>query len=167
MVETTEEPVDYAGEDLNREAAPDLNANRYNDRLGLTPRRRVAITTATAFAGGAFLGVIQGGRVAELVFRAENSHRTPQTEAGWLLYHKSKNTQIFKASMKEAFKMGCRIAPCVGLFYVFEIAMDNRRFKGVGRMGENTHQDFMSSTFAGLGVAGTFSLWSELELESL
>ncbi|KAI9728386.1 MAG: hypothetical protein M1828_003786 [Chrysothrix sp. TS-e1954] len=142
----------------------DSSPDRYNHRLGLPPRRRLALATGAAFTGGAFLGTIQGVRVAGLRFRAENSHRLPRSEAGWLLYHKAKRKYVFKASMKEARSLGFRVAPCVALFYFFEEAMDERRSKRVGHMGENTHQDFLSSTFAGLGVAGAFGLWNRLTL---
>lgn len=48
--------------------------------------------------------------------------------------------------------MGGRLAVWVGLFVVTEEAVDRLRWK---------HEDFASSTVAGLSVAGAFSLWSE------
>ena len=56
------------------------------------------------------------------------------------------------AGVKEALRMGSKIAFWVGGFFILEGVIDN------GRQGR---KDFLSTTGAGLTTAGVFSLWSE------
>ncbi|OQO14986.1 hypothetical protein B0A48_00368 [Cryoendolithus antarcticus] len=126
-----------------------------------------------------------------LRFRAENAHRLPTTQAGWYLYHKSKNYVSLLGGLKEGFRMGGRLALWTGLFAGMEQGID--RFRSVAyrtflaqpsveplpprgspareierrrRITERREReaerersnDFLSTTFAGLGTAGVFSL---------
>jgi len=107
--------------------------------------------SSLAFACGGILGLSHGSQMASLRFRAENSHRLPTSQRGWYLYHKTKNYYVMRDAGKEAFRMGGKLGAWVGLFVLTEEAVDRLRWR---------HEDFASSTVAGLSVAGAFSLWS-------
>lgn len=121
------------------------------DRFSLPFHFRITVTTLGVSLAGMLLGASHGSRTAGLVFRAENSHRFPDTSAGWYLYHKSKNYQMMYGGVKEAFRMGSKVAFWAGGFFIVEEAIDRVR----------SRTDFMSTVVAGLGVAGGFSVWSE------
>lgn len=91
--------------------------------------------------------------MASLRFRAENSHRLPTSQRGWYLYHKTKNYYVARDALREGFRMGARLGVWVGAFMLIEEAVDQLRW---------LHRDFLSTTVAGLSVAGAFSLWNRL-----
>lgn len=127
-------------------------SSRPRDRLSLPWATRVLTTSSLAFACGGVLGLSHGSQMASLRFRAENSHRLPTNQRGWYLYHKTKNYYVMRDAGKEAFRMGGRLGGWVGLFMLTEEAVDRLRWK---------HEDFLSSTVAGMSTAGAFSVWSE------
>ena len=88
--------------------------------------------------------------MAGMRFRAEHAHIFPTTTTGWYFYHKSKNYNAMFGAIKEAFKMGPKVAFWAGSFLAIEEAVD--RWRGA--------TDFVSSIMAGTSVAGAFSAWS-------
>ena len=123
----------------------------YNERLSLPRSVRVTGGVGLACLAGASLGFSHGGTIAGMRFRAENAHRFPSSQAGWYLYHKSKNYNVVVGSVKEGLKMGLKVAVWTGGFLGIEEFVDENRGT----------KDFVSSAFAGLGVGAAFSLWSK------
>jgi hypothetical protein len=99
--------------------------------------------------------------MAGLRFRAENSHRLPHDTTGWYLYHKSKNYHIMFGGVKEGIKMAAKLGFWVGAFFAIEEAVDQWGNRWEWRRGK---RDALSTTIAGLSVAGVFSIWSWLNL---
>lgn len=62
--------------------------------------------------------------------------------------------------------MGSRCAPWVGLFFAVEEGIDELRARGDTHDGKWLNRDFLSTTVAGLSVAGGFSIWNQLDLVS-
>lgn len=122
-------------------------------RLSTSPLIRIPAVTLLAGVVGAALGVSHGSTMAGLRFRAENTHRLPDSQVGWYLYHKSKNYHMMLGGIKEGLKMSAKVGFWAGSFFLVEEAVDQAR-------GEGGKKDFLSSTVAGMGVAGGFSLWS-------
>lgn len=120
------------------------------DRLSLPYIRRVWIGGIGGLSLGTFLGISYGSQMAGFRFRAENSHRLPKSPKGWYLYHKSKNYHMMLQGLKGGLKMGPKMALLSGGFFVVEEALD--RYGG--------RQDFVSTTIAGVSLAGGYSLWS-------
>jgi hypothetical protein len=127
------------------------------DRLSLPYIRRVWIGSIGGLSLGMFLGISYGAQMAGFRFRAENSHRLPKSPKGWYLYHKSKNYHMMLQGLKGGLKTGPSMALLSGGFFVAEEALDRCR----GR------QDFVSTTIAGIGIAGGYSLWSMQFLKML
>lgn len=131
--------------------------------------RLPTFVTLGGFTGG-ILGLIHGANETGLRFRAENAHRLPQTQAGWYLYHKSKNYVAMLGGIKEGMRMAARQAFWVGVFVASEEGVDRAR-SGVSRAWnglkeneegevEGASKDFVSTLFAGLCTAGLFSAWN-------
>ncbi|KAM0720270.1 hypothetical protein Q7P37_004406 [Cladosporium fusiforme] len=131
--------------------------------------RLPTFVTLGAFTGS-ILGLIHGANETGLRFRAENAHRLPQTQAGWYLYHKSKNYVAMLGGIKEGIRMASRQAVWVGVFVASEEGVDRAR-GAVSRVWsgmkenedgeiEGASKDFVSTLFAGLGTAGLFSAWN-------
>lgn len=137
--------------------------NTPHQRLGTKPWNRVAYATAMAYSTGFVLGMSKGGSEAALRFRAENTHRLPTNKGAWYLYFKAKNWYVFRASIREGWKMSWRVAPWVAAFYTVEHAVDCTR--DVDDTG--THKDFLATTIAGLSVAGAFSAYSKFTLPTM
>ncbi|KAB8343085.1 hypothetical protein FH972_022679 [Carpinus fangiana] len=134
-----------------------------NQRLGTNPANRIAYATTMAYGTGFILGASKGGSEAALRFRAENTHRLPTNRGAWYLYFKAKNWYVFRASLKEGWKMSWRIAPWVAAFYTVEHAVDCTR--DVDDAG--THKDFLATTVAGLSVAGAFSAYQRFSMPTM
>ena len=147
-MEGTELPVDSGSQ--NEYHPPRVPF--YENRLSIPFYVRFPAATAVAFVTGAALGVSHGGKTAGMRFRAENSHRFPNTSTGWYLYHKSKNYHIMLGGIKEALKMGSKIGFWTGSFFIVEEAVDE--WRGT--------KDFMSTVVAGMTIAAGFSAqpWS-------
>ena len=124
----------------------------HNQRLSSPYAVRIPAIISVCFFTGLMLGVSQGSTMAGLRFRAENSHRFPTSATGWYLYHKSKNYHKMLGGLKEGFRMGGKVAFWGGSFFAFEELVDSARGT----------KDFISTSIAGLSVAGGFSLWSKL-----
>ncbi|KAF2481173.1 hypothetical protein BDY17DRAFT_317881 [Neohortaea acidophila] len=114
---------------------------------------RLPIYMTLAGVSGFFLGARKGGQEAGLRFRAEHAHRLPNTQAGWYLYHKSKNYHIALGGIYEGFRMGGRLAPWAGC-----LAEEVRGRAAAG------NKDFLSTMLAGLVSAGLFSAWKRMPL---
>lgn len=147
-------PVPYRTTFLTRRRVPTTI-----ERFKLPPFQRLFTFSLVAYSTGATLGVIQGGRQAALRFRAENSHRLPKNQRGWYFYHKSKHAYVALAGLGEAHRMGTRLVPWVALLIAVEELVDSFR---LDENFDDTRKDFMSTTVAGVSVAGTFSVWSML-----
>jgi len=139
-----------SSQDALEDQRPVITPRISAERLGMPFLQRIKLATTAAFLMGVILGFPYGGQTSALRFRAENSHRFPTSEKGWYLYHKSKNYYVMRGSIKEGAKMATRLGLCVAAFFAIEEAIDEQRY----------NRDFMSTTFAGLTVAGAFSLWS-------
>ncbi|RKF79062.1 hypothetical protein GcM3_059030 [Golovinomyces cichoracearum] len=118
-------------------------------RLGIPFALRLPLATSFGFITGAALGLGHGTKVAAMRFRAENSHRFPQSSTGWYLYHKSKNYCTALGGVKEGAKMGWKIGVWTAAFFTVENIFDIWR-------GE---KDFINTVAGGLAVAGGFC-WS-------
>lgn len=131
--------------------------------------RMPAFVTLGAFSGS-ILGLIHGANETGLRFRAENAHRLPATQAGWYLYHKSKNYVAMLGGIKEGARMALRCSVWVGVFVASEEGVDRARgaasrvWSGLKENEEgeieDASKDFVSTLFAGLGTAGLFSAWN-------
>ena len=137
--------------DYSAEAIPPLTDPTVSQRLSIRPIVRIPAATLTGFFTGLMLGASHGGKTAALRFRAENAHRLPVSTKGWYLYHKSKNYHMALNGIKEGLKMGSKIGFWVGGFFYLESSIDLCR---------GGRKDFLSTTLAGLTVAGAFSAWS-------
>ncbi len=147
------EKLDSNGSTVAAPLSPRINQNR----LSLPFKIRLSVATTGAFFTGMFLGLSHGSQTAGLRFRAENSHRFPNSSTGWYLYHKSKNYHMMLGGVKEGLKLGSKVAFWAGGFFVVEEAVD--RVRGGKR-------DFVSTVVAGLSVAGGFSAWSKSNITS-
>lgn len=125
------------------------------ERLSLAPTARIVFASSLAFVTGSALGISHGAQMAALRFRAENSHRLPTSQRGWYLYHKTKNYYVMRDALREGMKMGTKLSFWVGAFFLVEEAVDQLRW---------LHKDFLSTTVAGLSIAGAFSWWSQLPM---
>jgi len=124
------------------------------------------------------MGVAHGSNESGLRFRAEHAHRLPTSQAGWYLYHKSKNYHMLLGGIIEGLRMSVRLAWWVGLYVMTEEGVDRgraavvRHYRAavqdaaseadVARVAGN--RDFVSSVLAGLGTAGAFSAWNRFPL---
>ena len=126
------------------------NSNELN-RLSTPTTLRTGSALGAAFLVGTILGVSHGSKMSGMRFRAENSHRFPTTSTGWYLYHKTKNYHVMLGGIKEGLKMGLKTSMWTGGFFMFEYAIDHLRQR----------QDCLSSTIAGLTIAGNFSWLSK------
>lgn len=145
--------------------------HRYDISIG----NRLVTTAFLAYSTGLLLGLSHGGKTSALRFRAENSHRFPTTKPGWYLYHKAKQNYVLRASTREGNRMGLRLAPWATLFVAVEDAVDNLRAPAFVharphpkasletddmRVDRERHRDFLSTTVAGVTIAGGFGIWS-------
>ncbi|KAH9833919.1 hypothetical protein Tdes44962_MAKER08715, partial [Teratosphaeria destructans] len=115
-----------------------------------------------------------------LRFRAENAHRVPSTQAGWYLYHKSKNYHVALGGLREAWAMGVKTSVWVGVFVGMEEFIDRGRAgvvamaRRVGGRGEGDFEaivagqrDVGGSVLAGMGTAGVFGAWHRLPVATV
>lgn len=123
----------------------------HEERLSIPQNIRITSGVFLAVLAGLSLGSSHGGKMAGMRFRAENSHRFPKSQAGWFLYHKSKNYHVMLGGLKEGFKMGVKVGIWAGGFLGIESFVDEKRGS----------KDFLSSAVAGLSTATAFSVWSE------
>lgn len=130
---------------------------------------RLGLASAIACSTGMLLGTSHGAQTAALRFRAENSHRLPNNERGWYLYHKTKNYYVIVQSAKEGFRMAKKIGIWTAVFFGIEEIVDRGR---VGRAyiqrdadgnwkNQRRRKDFISTVTAGMVTSAAFSLWSE------
>ncbi|KAJ7117387.1 hypothetical protein C8R43DRAFT_902050 [Mycena crocata] len=68
--------------------------------------QRVYTVPLGAVLIGMVIGVNRGSRLASLRFLAENAHRTPTTQKGWYLYHKTKNYRVMLGALRGAARDG-------------------------------------------------------------
>lgn len=123
------------------------------NRLSLRDTKRVGTAATIGLVIGGILGGTHAGQMASLRFRAENAHRLPTTTKGWYLYHKSKNYHVALDALKGGAKLGAQLSLWAGGFFAIEAVVDASR---------GDRRDFLSTTCAGLSVAGAFSVWSML-----
>ncbi|KAF3764135.1 hypothetical protein M406DRAFT_346436 [Cryphonectria parasitica EP155] len=125
-----------------------------NSRLHLMAPTRVILAAVSSFGVGAALGFSQGSRMAGLQFRAEHAHKLPTTPTGWFMYHKSKNYNMARASVREAVRMGAKVSFWTTAMFSIENLYDNYR----------QSNDFVNTVLASLTVAGGFSVWNRFSL---
>ncbi|KAJ7086658.1 hypothetical protein C8R44DRAFT_820684 [Mycena epipterygia] len=109
----------------------------------LTVPARLSVPLATGLLG-AMIGIKRGGQLASMRFLAENAHRTPTTQKGWYLYHKTKNYRVMLGALRGAARDGAYLG-AVGVGWVG--LEEGLRAVGWGRVA-------MSG--AGVGTAGLF-----------
>ena len=142
-----------------------------HERLSMPLQLRLPVYLLVSGFAGFVLGLSHGGTEYGMRFRAENAHRLPTTQAGWFLYHKSKNYHMMLGGIKEGLKMSARVAFWTGLFVGAEEGIDRaragvvRHWRGLrGAEGEEKamagNRDCVSTMLAGLGTAGVFSAWN-------
>jgi hypothetical protein len=119
-------------------------------RLSIPSPARIIGAGGCAFATGLALGIAQGGKTAELRFRAEHAHRMPTSTTGWYLYHKSKNYNAARAGLGQGLKFGTKLGFWIMVAFGLESAIDHSRGGA----------DLLSTITASLTAAGGFSLWS-------
>jgi hypothetical protein len=120
-------------------------------RLSLPTASRIPLAGVSGFALGVALGSAHGSQTAALRFRAEHAHKMPTSEAGWYLYHKSKNYHATRGAMREGLRLGSRIGIWAVLAFSLESTIDRCR-------GQT---DMISTICASVTAAGCFSAWSE------
>ncbi|RKK98207.1 hypothetical protein BFJ71_g6925 [Fusarium oxysporum] len=125
-----------------------------NPRLSIATPMRLMLGTISSAVVGFSLGATQGGQMAQLRFRAEHTHKMPDTTTGWYFYHKSKNYHAMQGGIREGFRMGLKTGFWSFLALSLESTVD--RYRGAS--------DMFSTTIATLTVAGAFSLWHRLSL---
>ncbi|KAL2888997.1 Cell cycle control protein G10 family protein [Ceratocystis lukuohia] len=141
------------GRQLHSQAFPALAVND-RPRLGIPTSVRLLAAGSSSFAAGALLGMTQGGRMAQLRFRAEHAHKMPSTMTGWYLYHKSKNYHAAQGAIVEGVRMGCRLGVWTTAVFALEQTVD--RYRG--------RRDLVSTVLASLTVAGLFSVWNRFNM---
>lgn len=120
-------------------------------RLSLSSPTRIILATLSSSALGMFLGLYQGGKMAQLRFRAEHAHKMPTTTTDWYFYHKSKNYHAAQGGLKEGLKMSGKLGLWTTIFFSLEHTLDV--YRGTA--------DLLNTVIAGLTVSGGFSLWSK------
>jgi hypothetical protein len=146
------------------------------NRLSLPFAYRLPGAAFTGSFLGFALGATHGSQETSLRFRAENAHRLPTTQAGWYLYHKSKNYHVILGGLYEGWRMSFRLGCWAALFVGLEEGMDRGRAAVVRGFRDRVHpelvldvevvdkglvpRDFMSTVLAGLGTAGCFAAWN-------
>ena len=133
------------------ERVPDLGQLLKRSRLSIPGVIRIPAASLGSFVVGMSLGMVQGGKMAGLRFRAEHAHKLPTTTTGWYLYHKSKNYHAALGGVREGLRMGVRTSFLRTAMCAIEALFDSSR----GSI------DLLNTVLAGLTVAGGFSLWSE------
>ncbi|KAJ6516128.1 hypothetical protein C8R45DRAFT_959036 [Mycena sanguinolenta] len=94
---------------------------------------------------GTVIGVNRGGRLASLRFLAENAHRTPKTQKGWYLYHKTKNYRVVLGALRGAARDGGYLGAATLGWVGLEEGLQKIGWGRVAMSG------------AGVGTAGIFS----------
>lgn len=121
-----------------------------NSRLNMVAPARIILAALTSYGVGTALGIAQGSKMAGLRFRAEHAHKLPSTPTGWFMYHKSKNYNMARESLKEGARMGVKVCFWTTAMFFIENLYDEYR----------QSKDFVNTVMASLTVAGGFSLWS-------
>lgn len=148
---------------------PSYYASPLESRLSLPFPVRLPLCIAISSMTGGVLGGATGSVESGYRFRAENAHRLPKTQAGWYLYHKSKNYVKMMGALKQGLHMAGRLSTWTLLFVSMEEAVDGAR-AGILRLqhpnDEDLHvsKDFISTALAGLGTAGAFSAWNRFPI---
>lgn len=145
------DPISVAQE---RELTPtEIAEYKKQYRLGLPLGNRLVLGAISYTAVGFGLGAYYGARRDGLRFRAENAHRLPTSQRGWYFYHKSKNYAAMLGGVKEGARMGLKTGLWGAAFIWLEAAADHNR-------GYGGHQDFVSTTIAGVTAAALWSAWN-------
>ena len=138
----------WTAEKMRQSSFPFLDDEPFPRLNTITPKR-VALGSATSGLIGFGLGVMQGGQMAQLRFRAEHAHKMPDTTTGWYFYHKSKNYHAMQGGIREGLRMGAKTGVWTFLALGLESTVD--RWRG--------RSDMFSTIIATMTVAGAFSTW--------
>lgn len=139
-------PNDH-GQDIKAPEMRSVLGDAPTERLSMPFDVRVTGATVLGMLTGFTLGLTNAGSMAGLRFRAEHAHIFPTENAGWYLYHRSKNYHVILGGLKGGVKLGSKIGFWAGSFFLVEEAVD--------RYWQS--KNFISSTVAGGTVAGAFS----------
>ncbi|KAH6695468.1 hypothetical protein F5X68DRAFT_30479 [Plectosphaerella plurivora] len=123
-------------------------------RLSLPTASRIPLAGVCGFGIGVALGSAHGSQTAALRFRAEHAHKMPTSEAGWYLYHKSKNYRATRGALREGVRLGSRLGLWAVLAFSLESTIDRCR-------GQT---DMISTVCASVTAAGCFSAWNRFSL---
>lgn len=127
-----------------------MNQPAQESRLSMATASRIPLAGIVGFAIGLGLGSAHGSQTAALRFRAEHAHKMPTSEAGWYLYHKTKNYRATGGALREGLRMGSRLGLWAVLAFSLESTIDRCR-------GQT---DMISTVCASVTAAGCFSAWS-------
>ncbi|KAI9227943.1 MAG: hypothetical protein DHS80DRAFT_5502, partial [Piptocephalis tieghemiana] len=127
---------------------PNMSKDRSLERVGMSPEKRLALTTGFTLLWGLVLGARRGGQLASLQYLAEHAHKTPKTLEGWYLYRKRKNYHIMYWGIRRGFREGFRLAGWTALYGLLETGLD--RLNASRAYGAH-------SVLAGLLTGGLFS----------
>ncbi|KAK3392860.1 hypothetical protein B0H63DRAFT_386573 [Podospora didyma] len=123
-------------------------------RLSIPTYARLPLSAALSFSVGLCLGATQGSKMAGLRFRAEHTHKLPQTTTGWYHYHKSKNYHMAFGGLREGIRMGAKVSFWTTAMSGIEAMFDS--YRGTS--------DFLNTVTSCVTVAGAFSLWNRYSL---
>lgn len=150
-----DEPSDLSAPDESTAIKPEDLVNHHN-RLSRPGPARLTFYFTNAFAIFWVIGFLQARRLAAHQFLAENSHRLPTSDAGWYLYHRSKNYKVAWRGIQAGFKHGIAGGACAFVYGFTEEAWDQGVRKG--------KVDALGSMVAGTTVAATFAVVKRMRL---
>jgi hypothetical protein len=150
MADSPSEPPSLL--ETSRRALPSFSDPTTNYRQFGPTGDMMAKTGTFAALTGLVIGYSRGAKMAGLRFRAEHAHKMPRDTRELYFYHRRKNYYVAKHGLQRGFGMAGRLAFWTSLFFLAEASAD---FLRGGR------KDFVSTTTAGIGVAGLFSVASK------
>jgi len=131
-----------------------------NERLSIPFIIRAPLLLTSSFVVGFSLGGAYGGPIAAYRYRAENAHRLPTTQAGWYLYHKSKNYHSIVGGAKEGVKLGGVLCGWATIFMCCEEVVDRSRGRIFAKADDDVaygQRDTASTVVAAMSTAGIYS----------
>jgi hypothetical protein len=113
------------------------------------------------------MGAAVGGRKAADRYRAMNAHRTPSTQAGWYLYHRSKSYHMTVGAVKEGVKFGGILSIWASMFMLVEEGLDHARGSLFAKRNEDVamgQRDALNTTLAALMTSGLYTHWHRMDV---
>jgi hypothetical protein len=137
------------------------------ERLSMQPTTRWCVMFVTTMGYGFGMGATIGGRKAADRYRAMNAHRTPSTQAGWYLYHRSKSYHTTMGAVKEGLKFGGILSAWASMFMLAEEGLDHARGSLFAKKQEEVamgQRDALNTTLAALMTAGLYTRWHRMDV---